>query len=68
MEESIDIKISIFNEIMTSVYLYFTLCLTDFFGMITLREEIGFCLLGAIFLTVLVNIVKTFYVVIKDCK
>ena len=67
IEESLDNKMSIFNEIMVSVYLYFTISLTDFFGEMIYREEVGFCLLGTIFITVLVNVLKTALVVIKDC-
>jgi hypothetical protein len=51
-------KLSVFNEFMVSLYLYTLINLTDFFGENKYREESGYVLVGIIFLSVLVNILK----------
>lgn len=55
----IEKKMCLFNEVMTSIYLYVLLMLTDYtdleYGQ---RELIGFTLLGIIIFTFLVNLSK----------
>ncbi len=43
---------------MVSLYLYQMLILTDFMGENTLREEIGWSLLGTVFLSAIINMIK----------
>ena len=61
-EKSIDQKIAFFNELMISIYLYLLICLTDFHGDSSLRENIGFALLLIVLLTVGINFVKVVFV------
>ena len=60
--ESGNHKMSIFNEVATSLYLYVMILLTEFMGDTGLRDEIGWGLLGLVggvvginFLRVLLN-------------
>ena len=53
---------SVFNEIVVSLYLYLLLCLTDFSGLNPFRDEVGWALLILVIFTVFVNIVKTTWV------
>jgi hypothetical protein len=53
---------------MVSAYLYTLIILTDFFENNNFREEAGFVLVGIIFLSVLVNLVKFVVLVIADIK
>ena len=59
---------SIFNEVMASLYLYLMLCLTDYHGDDTLRDEIGWALLILAIFTVIVNLIKAIWVILKDIK
>lgn len=62
IENKIELRITIFNEIMTSFYLYMTLILTDFNGENPMRDRIGFSLLILMICAVLVNLVKAFVI------
>jgi hypothetical protein len=54
--DPLDNKFSLFNDIMVTIYLYVLLAL----GLSDLNREIlGFALLGIVFLSILVNILKT---------
>ena len=54
--DPLDNKLSLFNDIMVTVYLYLLLAL----GLSDLNREIlGFALLGIVFLSTLVNTLKT---------
>jgi hypothetical protein len=59
---------SVFNEFMVSLYLYTLLHLTDFFGDNHYREEAGYVLVGIIFVSVAVNLIKFFILVIREIK
>ena len=48
----------LFNEVMTSFYLYLKLCLTDFHGDESMRDEIGWALLILFIFTITVNLIK----------
>jgi len=48
----------IFNEFTVSLYLYASLCLTDFMGENSVREDLGWFLLYLVAGTVFVNFVK----------
>ena len=48
MPTPIENKLSVFNELMVSFYLYTLMCLTDFFGDNEHREEAGYVLVGII--------------------
>ena len=50
---------SLFNELMVSWYLYLLMILTNFNETNPFREQIGFSLLGIVFISVLVNLLKT---------
>jgi hypothetical protein len=45
LEDPLDLKFAMFNELMVSVYLYIMICLTDFIGENPLRDELGYVLL-----------------------
>ena len=61
-------KASVFNEFMVSLYLYTVLHLTDFFGENHYREEVGEVLVGIIFVSVAVNLIKFFALIIREIK
>lgn len=77
MKESENQKMSIFNEVATSLYLYVMILLTEFMGDTGLRDEIGWGLLGLVggvvginFLRVLFNLpgfLKVTYRRLKSC-
>ncbi|TNV87002.1 hypothetical protein FGO68_gene8597 [Halteria grandinella] len=52
---------------MISCYLYLLMCLTDYNEAHSFREELGFGLLGAVFLTVLVNVANTVGLLMGVC-
>ena len=56
----------ILNEAMISTYLYLMLILTDFNSDITFQDQIGWCLLGTIFLNVSANLFKALFVIGKE--
>jgi hypothetical protein len=60
--------VSVFNEVMVSLYLYTLLHLTDFFGENNYREEGGYVLVGIIFISVAVNVIKFLILIIKEVK
>ena len=43
---------------MVSLYLYLMMCLTDFYGEISVRDEVSYALLGLVCFTVAVNLIK----------
>ena len=53
---------------MVSLYLYTLLHLTDFFGNNNYREEGGYVLVGIIFVSVTVNLIKFFALIIREIK
>ena len=63
LEESVDNKVSVFNEVMVSCYLYFLIVLTDFNESNPFRIQIGFSLLATVFISILVNLLKTLLLV-----
>ena len=77
MVDSTNQKMSMFNEVATSFYLYIIMLLTEFMGETGLRDEIGWGLLilvvGVVvinFLRVLSNIpgfLKTIFFSLKKC-
>ena len=64
MEERLDNKISVLNEWMVSGYLYLLIVLTDFNETNPYRIYVGFCLLGTVFISILVNLLKTIFRII----
>ena len=66
IENPTEQKIIFFNELMTSLYLYLTLVLTDFNGENLLRDKIGFSLLVLMIFTVAVNLIKTLIKEVRD--
>ncbi|TNV85983.1 hypothetical protein FGO68_gene12606 [Halteria grandinella] len=50
--------ISLFNEIMASVYLYILYSLTDFMGRVEVKEGLGNMLLGVVIFTISINLGK----------
>ena len=68
MPSSKENNASVFNELMVSFYLYTLLHLTDFFGDNNYREEAGYVLVGIIFVSVSVNLIKFFTLIIREIK
>jgi len=77
MIEKTNQKMSVFNEVATSVYLYITILLTEFMGETGMRDQFGWALLilvgGVVdvnFLRVISNIPSFFkqvYMSVKGC-
>lgn len=65
IKDNIEQRIIFFNELMTSLYLYLNIVLTDFNGDNPLRDYIGLSLLILMIITFLVNLIKTFFKVTK---
>ena len=65
MPSKFENKASVFNEIMVSLYLYTLMHLTDFFGDNYYREDAGYILVGIIFVSVAVNLIKFFSLIIR---
>ena len=57
IEGSREHKMSIFNELAVTLYLYLLMCLTDFHGWDNLREHFGFALFILLALMLLVNLI-----------
>lgn len=57
-------KISLFNEIMATCYLYTLITVTDFMGRNAVKEECGLILLGIVLFTISANILKVLIQVI----
>ncbi len=53
---------SLFNEVMVSVYLYLLMSLTDFTGPNPLRDDIGWALMVVVVIAVAVNLLKAMWV------
>jgi hypothetical protein len=66
-QDEIEHKLSIFNELMVSLYLYLLLCLTDF-QPIPSRDIFGWSLLSVVLISVLVNFLKFFYLIGRDLR
>ena len=60
-DEKIENKISLFNELMVSAYLYILILLTDFTSINNYREQQGTVLVVIIMTNVVVNLLKLFY-------
>jgi hypothetical protein len=54
-------RMSIFNELAVSLYLYLLMCLTDFHGWDNLREHFGFALFILVAFTLLINLLVALY-------
>jgi hypothetical protein len=50
-------RMSIFNELAVTLYLYLLMCLTDFHGWDNHREHFGFALFTLLAFTLLVNFI-----------
>ncbi len=68
MPSPIENKVSVFNEVMVSLYLYTLMDLTDFFGENKHREEAGYILVSIILLSVLINFIKFFVLVFREAR
>jgi hypothetical protein len=68
MPSPIENKLSVFNELMVSFYLYTLMHLTDFFGENNHREEAGYVLVGVISLSVAVNLIKFFTLIGREIR
>ncbi|TNV73331.1 hypothetical protein FGO68_gene16603 [Halteria grandinella] len=64
--DKLEQNISLFNELMTSTYLYVMLCLTDYNYESPLREVYGMVLLGSVMVTFMVNIAKVMYGIVME--
>ena len=62
----LDNYMQILNEAMICTYLYIMLILTEFNTEITFKDQIGWCLLGTIFLNVSANLFKALFVIGKE--
>jgi hypothetical protein len=62
IDNLLDHRFSIFNEIMVTLYLYLLLTLTDY-APLPNRELVGFALLGTIIMSAIINFMKFFYLV-----
>ncbi len=58
MIESGNQKMSVFNEVATSLYLYVVILLTEFMGDTGLRDEIGWALLVLVIGVVVINFLR----------
>lgn len=68
-DEKTDHYISLFNEFMVISYLLLLLSMSDWTLMtIDYRYQLGWCLLGIVFSTVVVNIVKTAYMIFSKWR
>jgi hypothetical protein len=65
MSDRLEYSLTLFNELMVSLYLTLMLLLTDFYGRNPFREEVGWALLYVAVFTVTVNLIKA---VILDGK
>ncbi|TNV86375.1 hypothetical protein FGO68_gene11153 [Halteria grandinella] len=63
-QDHYQLYLALFNELMVSAYLYILLLLLD--EALDYRFELGFTLLGLVFLSMLVNIANTFYQIISQ--
>jgi hypothetical protein len=68
MPSPIENRFSVFNEMMVSLYLYTLMHLTDFFGDNKYREEGGYVLVGIIFVSVAVNLIKFFALITREIR
>lgn len=59
--EAIENKMSLFNELITSVYLYMMMTLTDYNMDSPFRDTFGLLLLGTMLFTFFANIAKVLY-------
>jgi hypothetical protein len=64
-EDEIEHKLALFNESMVSVYLYLLLSLTDYFPNPS-RDASGWALLSVVFVSIVVNFLKFFYLIARD--
>jgi hypothetical protein len=58
-------KMALFNEFMSSLYLYTVIMLTDFHGYDTIRDEFGSCLVVILGATVGVNFFRLVWKIFK---
>jgi len=58
-------RLSLFNEVMVSLYLYLLLTLTDY-NYMPFREFMGWSLLGVVFLSIIVNFLKFFFLIGRE--
>lgn len=59
MELPLDNKMSLFNELMVTIYLYTLIALTDFTSeTMPFRNECGWLLVGTVMVSTVVNILK----------
>jgi hypothetical protein len=63
MIDKVNQRMSVFNEVATSLYLYVTILLTEFMGDTGLRDFIGQALLGVVGGVVLVNFLRVLFTV-----
>ena len=68
MKEMRDNRISLFNEVMVSLYIYLLYTLTDYSSIVDFRDEIGWALLAVIFLSTLVNFAKFFFIIFQGIR
>lgn len=54
-------KMSIFNEVMATCYLYTLIGVTDYMGPNQLKEQCGLVLLAIVSFTISVNLLKVIY-------
>ena len=66
--EPLDNKISLFNELMISLYLYVLISLLGFAQNQKLRNLCGLIQVSIIFLSILINTLKFFYTVYVELK
>ncbi|TNV86205.1 hypothetical protein FGO68_gene1499 [Halteria grandinella] len=61
ISDPLEYRMSLFNEVMASVYLYGLFTLTDYMGRNEVKEECGLGLLGVVMFTIMANVLKVVY-------
>ena len=64
-QDELEHWLSLFNEVMVSLYLYLLLTLTDY-NYMPFREFVGWSLLGVVFLSIIVNFLKFFFLIGRE--
>ena len=68
MDDKNENTIGVFIEFMVSAYLYVLLLLTDFWGENLFREIVGQCLVAVVSISIMVNVAKLVYNIMKGVK
>ena len=58
MSDRLEYSLTLFNELMVSLYLTLMLLLTDFHGRNPFRDEVGWALFSVVVFTISVNLIN----------